>query len=133
MSKSRRSAFTLVEVLATLVLVAIVLPAAMRGISLALAIGSDTARRTEAIQLAESKLSELIATGEWQQDAELSGDFTETPSGDTLESTAFTWTATAEDWLDSTVKELTVRVMWEWRTHQKEVKLTTIVYTEEQE
>ena len=73
--------FTLVEALAALVLVAIVLPVAMRGVSLALTMASETTRRTEAMVLAEAKLAELLATGAWE-DGDLDGDFTETPSGD---------------------------------------------------
>src|SRR5688500_7535196 len=53
--------FTLAEVLATLVLVGLVLPAVMKGISLALAASDDARRRVEAVGLAENKLTELTA------------------------------------------------------------------------
>jgi prepilin-type N-terminal cleavage/methylation domain-containing protein len=129
--------FTLVEALATLVLVAIVLPITLRGITLALSMGSTSARRTEAIVLAESKLSELLATGAWQ-DSAMEGDFTTTPSGQSLTTekggrlTAYRWAATVEDWLDTTVKELTVRVTWEARGVERDVQLTTLVQAEEE-
>ena len=116
---------------------AIVLPVALRGITLALAMGSSTTRRTEATLLVQSKLAELVATGAWQ-DSDLEGDFSQTPSGETLTTsqdegtTTFSWAATAEDWLDQSVKELTVRVMWESRGAQSEVVLTTLVFTEGQ-
>jgi hypothetical protein len=126
-----------VEALATLVLVAIVLPVTLRGITLALSMGSTSARRTEAIILAESKLSEILATGAWQ-DSALEGDFTTTPSGQSLTTekdgriTAYRWTATVEDWLDTTVKELTVQVTWEARGITRHVELTTLVQAEEE-
>lgn len=128
--------FTLVEALATLVLFAIVLPVALQAISLALGMGSNTARRTEATLLAESKLAELLATEEWQ-DGDLEGDFSKTPSGDALETETagempvYRWSATSEDWLDISVKELTVRVVWTARGIDREVLLTTLVYTPE--
>jgi prepilin-type N-terminal cleavage/methylation domain-containing protein len=131
-----RCGFTLIEGLAALVLVAIVLPVAMRAISLALTMGSETARRTEATALAESKLSELLATGAWE-DGSLEGDFTETPSGDSYQTgsqdrnATFRWSATSEDWLDQSVKELTVRVTWNARGTDREVVLTTLVYVPE--
>ncbi len=129
--------FTLVEALATLVLVAIVLPVTLRGITLALSMGSTSARRTEAIVLAESKLAELLATSAWQ-DSVLEGDFTTTPSGESRMTekgeglTVYRWSATVEDWLDTTVKELTVRVTWEARGVTREVELTTLVQAEEE-
>jgi prepilin-type N-terminal cleavage/methylation domain-containing protein len=129
--------FTLVEALATLVLVAIVLPVTLRGITLALSMGSTSARRTEAIMLAESKLSELLATGAWEGSA-LEGDFTTSPSGESLTTekggriTTYRWAATVEDWLDTTVKELTVRIIWEARGVEQDVALTTLVNVEEE-
>lgn len=129
--------FTLVEVLATLLLVAIVLPAALRAITLSLAAGGNAARQRDATLLAESKLEELVATRAWQ-DSDLDGDFSRSPSGDVLESeetastASYRWVATVEDWLDSTVKELTVRIIWDSRGAEREVALTTLVFTEEE-
>ena len=50
----RQRAFTLVEVLATLVLVAIILPVAMKGISLAAATAGDAKRKMEAAALVQT-------------------------------------------------------------------------------
>ena len=49
-----RRGFTLVEILATLALVAIILPVAMSGISLALRVADESRRQTEATALAQS-------------------------------------------------------------------------------
>ena len=69
-----RRGFTFAEVLATLTMLAIALPAIMGGVSLATRAGSTARRRAEAGGLAESKLNELVATGQWQNGT-LSGDF----------------------------------------------------------
>ena len=130
--------FTLVEALAALVLVGIVLPVAMRGMSLALSMGSDTVRRTKAVLLAQSKMEELVATGAWE-DSALEGDFNETPSGESVVKegkggeTEYRWSATVEDWLDISVKQLTVHVTWGERDLEREVVLTTLIYSESED
>jgi prepilin-type N-terminal cleavage/methylation domain-containing protein len=64
-SRNQRKAFTLIEVLATLLLMAIVLPAVMQGVSIALASASNARQRTEAAQVAQSQLALLLATTQW--------------------------------------------------------------------
>ena len=118
---ARRRGLTLVEVLATIVMMAIVLPAAMQGISLCMATSVAARQRSEAAALAESKLAELVATGDWQFGGQ-SGDFGEAWPD-------YHWTAAAEDWpADPTMKQLDVRVTWTSRREEKEVVLTTLIY-----
>src|SRR5689334_555698 len=69
-----RPAFTLVEVLATVVLMGIVLPVAMRGISIALAAASNSRHVAEASALADSQLNQLVAEG-INNIGDSSGDF----------------------------------------------------------
>lgn len=118
---ARRRGMTLVEVLATIVMVGIVLPVAMEGVSYSLQ-ASDLARqRTEASALAEAKLNELIATGDWQFGG-MTGEFGE-PWPD------YRWGVSAADWqMDSTLKEVSVRVLWTRRGQERVVTLTTLVY-----
>jgi len=125
-----------VEVLATLVLIGIVLPVAMRGVSLAMFAGDTAADRKKATVLAESKMAELIATGEWQ-DTALEGDFATTASGEMMDEESvgeagYAWSATVEDWVDLSIKELTVRVTWTARDIEHEVSVTTLVHSEEE-
>ena len=116
----RRSAFTLVEVLVALVLVAIILPVAMRGVSLATAAAGESKRKLEAASLAERKLAELVATGEWQG-ANLSGDCgPERPD--------YRWTAQTDEWVDPSLRQLTVRIEWTARGRQRDIALTTLVH-----
>jgi type II secretory pathway pseudopilin PulG len=114
--------FTLVEILATFVLVAIILPVAMKGISLATTMASLSKERIEAATLAETKLAELLATGEWQN-GNLSGDFSpDWPK--------YRWSAEVQDWQETTLRQLDVRVEWESRGMKRDVQLTTLVYVE---
>src|SRR5690348_6677471 len=62
-----RQGFTLVEVLAALVILGIVLPVAMRGVSLSLAAASNAKHMNVAAQLADQKLNEVVLTSGWQQ------------------------------------------------------------------
>jgi prepilin-type N-terminal cleavage/methylation domain-containing protein len=138
---SRRRAFTLVEILATLVLLAIILPVAMSGISLALNVADESRRQTEAAALAETKMSEILATQQWQT-ASQAGDF----APDRPE---YRWVAQVADWQGATqgamlssmlsttqstaqsgtLKQLDVQVLWIHRNRERTVTLSTLVYT----
>ena len=134
--RRRRAGFTLVEALATLVLVAIVMPIAMQAISLATAMAGDASRRAIATSLAEAKIEELLATGDWQ-DSDLTGEFTETPSGAPYESAQvtdrFVWEAISEEWNDATMQQLTVIITWEHLGKERSVEMATLVAIEEEE
>lgn len=117
-----RRGVTLIEVLATIVLMGIVLPVAMRGVSLALSAASTARHRTEATSLAESKMGELLATGEWQYGG-TAGDFGQEWPG-------YEWSAETGQW-DSNVTDVTqllVRVTWTARGERQKVDLYTLVY-----
>lgn len=116
-----RAGFTLPEVLATLLLVAIVLPSVMQGISLATAAAGTARQRSEATALAESKLNELTATNQWQSGG-LSGDFGQ-------EWPAYTWQAEVQSWVEPSARQLHVHVTWYARGRNYDVTLSTLVYT----
>jgi len=117
----RRGGFTLVEILATLVLVAIILPVAMSGISLALGVADQSRRQTEAASLAQTKMAEIIAAQQWQT-ASLAGDF----APDWPE---YRWAAQVSDWQGTTVRQLDVEVLWNHGGTDQGVTLSTLVYT----
>jgi len=119
--RNGRPAFTLVEILATLVLVAIILPVAMSGISLALSVADESRRETEAASLAQNKMAEIIACELWQT-ASLAGDF----SPDRPE---YRWAALVADWQGTQLRQLDVQVSWNHRGKDRSVTLTTLVYT----
>jgi len=131
---ARRSTggFTLVEVLATIMLLAVVMPVAMEAVS----ISTDTARlarsKTEATALAESKLAELVTGNEWQSGV-LAGDF----GNDWPE---YRWSATAQTWASpysntygsdplNTINEIDLQVIWKPSgASERSVTLSTLVY-----
>ncbi len=115
--------FTLIEVLAALLLIAIVLPVVMKGVTLAGAAASDARRRTEAAGLAESKLNEIVATGQWQGAGALNGDFgTDWPD--------YRWEATVQPWAgdstSSSIQQIDLRVIWIARGHEDSLALSTL-------
>lgn len=114
--------FTLVEVLAALTLAAIILPVAMRGISLALSAADHAKRQAEAVNLAEAKLSELTVTGEWQS-ANLSGGFGE-------DNPEYTWAAEVSEFDTASLRRLDVRVFWKALGRDRVVTLNTLVRME---
>jgi prepilin-type N-terminal cleavage/methylation domain-containing protein len=69
-----RTGFTFVEILATVAIMAIVLPTVMAGISVALSASQSARRQAEASSLAHGKLSELVGNNQWQ-DMATEGDF----------------------------------------------------------
>ncbi len=119
--RHRRRAFTLIEVLAALALVAIILPVAMKGISLATTTAGLAKQRMEAASLAERKLAELLATGEWQN-GDLVGDFyPDWPD--------YRWSAEVRDWEGITLRQVDVRVEWTTRQKERSVTLSTVIYS----
>jgi prepilin-type N-terminal cleavage/methylation domain-containing protein len=116
-----RAAFTLVEVLATLALIGIVIPVSMRGVTLALNAASHAKHQAAAATLAESKLSEMVAQGDWSFGAG-SGDFgTDWPG--------YQWSCTtANPDPNVNVTEVNVTVTWTERGQQRDVSVATFVY-----
>src|SRR2546423_15101739 len=106
---------------ATLVNIAMVLPFEMQGISNAPNAASDSRRRVEAAALGESRLSEFIATLEWQNGGG-GGDFGE-------DWPEYRWTADGYDWSETNMKEIDFRVVWQGRPGlAKSIILTTLLY-----
>jgi len=125
---SRARGFTLIEVLAALILLAIVLPAAMRGVTLASAAASSAQKRTKASALASSKLQEIIATGQFENGGQ-SGDFSdEGPAyqGFRWEAQTSTWNQAgfnAQDLQSQTLQLLELRVTWRGRDGEQSTTL----------
>ncbi|HAI11052.1 MAG TPA: hypothetical protein DCM28_05065 [Phycisphaerales bacterium] len=120
----RCQAFTLIELLATLVLCAVVLPVALGAIGTGVQIGSVTRDKLIASELAQNKLREILASESW-----IDGD----ESGEFENQSRFTWESWSEDWQGSVVKLLHVQIKWTYRDAERSLQLDTLVYSEDEE
>jgi prepilin-type N-terminal cleavage/methylation domain-containing protein len=119
----RLRGFTFIELLATVVLIAIIMPVAMKSIGLCTRLGGLSRRQIEAASLAKTKMTDLIVTGDWQNGNQ-HGSFGDDWPG-------YEWKATLTNWTDSTVRQLDLTVFWESMGMQQTVMLSTLVYPEE--
>jgi prepilin-type N-terminal cleavage/methylation domain-containing protein len=118
--KSSR-AFTLVEVLAALVLIGVVLPVAMRGVSIAMQTAQHARHIAEAGELAQLKLQEFITL----RDVTLfntSGDFGENRK-------EYRWVSNAL-LRDGSSYDVTITVYFQERGREQAITLSTIIYPE---
>lgn len=114
----RPEGFTLVEVLAALLFMAIVIPVAMQGMSIASRAGILGERKAIAMRIAERVLDESLATGQLNQSSS---------TGSIVEgSTTYPWTLTSQSWSEDALTEVTVRVSFDVQGDTYDVSLTTI-------
>jgi hypothetical protein len=111
-----------VELLATVVLLGIIMPVAMRTIGLCTRLAGQSRKQMEAAALASIKLTELTASGDWVSGAR-SGEFTDWPG--------YRWTVDVLNWTESTVRQLDVTVHWQAQGLSRQFVLSTLVYPEE--
>ena len=120
-TKDPRRGFTLVEVLASLLLMAIVIPVAMEGMSVASRVGVLGQRKAAAMRVAERVLNELMIEEQTQQNSSsgTAGD------GDT----SYPWTMRVENWSEDAMQQMTVTVMFSVQGGTYEVSVTTLLPT----
>lgn len=121
----RLFAFTLIESLVALAMLAVILPIAMQGISLAISLSSQARQQAEAAGLARMKLDELVATGEWNSGTSMQGNF-----GDQWPN--YEWSAAVNSWQDGSLDELDVQVTWSARQRTQSIIMSTLVIPEAQ-
>lgn len=118
-----RSGFTLAEVLAALVFMAIVIPVALEGLSIASRAGEVAARKTEAALVAERILNENIVTTNWDQGIQNG------VVGQGLRE--FRWSLRNEPWNQdpnlTTLRLLSVEVTYTARGQEFNLQLNTLV------
>lgn len=116
---TRTRGFTLVELLAALLLMAIVIPVAMQGMSIATRAGVMGQRKAAAARVAERVLNDLIVTDQTAQT---------TASGTTMEGdTAYPWTAEAQAWPEDPMLEVTVTVTFMVQGNDYTVSASTLI------
>ena len=118
-------AFTFVELLAAMVFMAIVIPAAIQGLIIANRAGVVAAHKREAAQLADRLLTEIVVTDEWQT-TQRTGDF-----GD--EWPGYRWVVDDVAWEEDSMRLLTVEVFFEAQGQEYSVRLSTLVAEEQEE
>ena len=122
--RASRQGFTLVEVLATLLLLAITLPAVMNGISLATRTAGQAERRTEAAGLGRAQLNQIVASGTWQS-GNTTGNFGTDWPGYSWELTVAAW---PQDTTNAGLQELDLKVLWKEHNRDASVTLSTLAY-----
>jgi len=118
-NKRRTSAFTLVEVLAALLFMAIVIPVAVDALHVASLAGEVAARKAVATRIADRVLNENATASNWGQSAS---------EGTVIENGhEFRWTLRTEPWpTDSTLQLMTADVSFSAGTRSCSVQLNTL-------
>lgn len=122
-SRDSQTGFTLVEMLAAMLFMAIVIPVALQGLRIASRAGAVAARKGVAVQLADSKLNELIVTGQWHNSGQGGACGPQWPG--------YQWTVKNDVWGgDTTLNNLrliTVEVTYPVQGQNYNVQLSTVV------
>ena len=115
---NRAAGFTLVEVLAALLFLAIVIPTAVEALHIATLSGEVAARKSAAARVADRVLNESIVMTNWNSGAQ-SGTVNEGASD-------FRWTLTSQTWPQDAMQLLTVEVKYPAQGKDYSVKLSTL-------
>ena len=116
---SARRAFTLVEVLASLMLIALVVPVAMEAMAVASRAGELGRRKAAAMRVGERVLGELLAEGQLATGA-TSGVAQEGPF-------EYPWSVRLENWPEDALQQATVTVTFALRGTTQEIALSTLL------
>jgi type II secretory pathway pseudopilin PulG len=114
----RTAGFTLVEVLAALLFLAIVIPTAVQALHVATLTGEVAARKSVAARVADRVLNESIVMTNWTSGSQ-NGTVTEGPVD-------YRWTLTSQTWPQDTMQLLTVEVKYPAQGRDFSVKMSTL-------
>ncbi|MGA3284974.1 MAG: hypothetical protein ABSD57_11020 [Verrucomicrobiota bacterium] len=112
------SAFTLAEVLAAMLFLAIVIPAAVEAMHVASLAGEVAARKGVAARIADRVLNESLVMTNWNLGSQ-SGTVTEGAE-------EFRWTLSSQNWPVDTMQLLTAEVKYSAQGHDYSVRLSTL-------
>ena len=122
------AAFTLAEVLAALLFMAIVIPVAIEGMHIASRAGTVAERKGEAARVAQRLLTETLVTTNWNQTVQ-SGTLTEGRR-------QFTWTMHNDPWnqdpSQNVIRQLSVEVKFTAQNQDYAVRMSTLVDSSQQ-
>jgi len=114
----KRAAFTLAEVLAAMLFLAIVIPAAIEALHVASLAGEVAARKGAAARVADEVLNESLITTNWNQGTQ-SGTIAEGPLD-------YQWTLTSQSWPQAPMQMLTTKVTFQAQDKEYSVELSTL-------
>jgi len=117
-NSNRAAAFTLAEVLAALMFLAIVIPAAVEALHISSLAGELAARKGAAARVADSILNQSLITTNWNRGTQ-SGTVTEGHLD-------FRWTLSTENWQPDRMQVVTAEVKFSAKGHDYSVKLSTL-------
>jgi type II secretory pathway pseudopilin PulG len=115
---NRAAGFTLVEVLAALLFLAIVIPTAVEALHMATLSGEVAVRKSAAARVADRVLNESIVMTNWNSGTQ-SGTVTEGAED-------FRWTLTSQTWPQDSMQLLTAEVKYSAQGKDYSVKLSTL-------
>jgi Tfp pilus assembly protein PilV len=116
-NKKNAAGFTLAEVLAALLFLAIVIPAAVEALHVASLAGEVAARKGQAARVADRILSESLVTTNWSQ----------TQNGTVTEGAEeFRWKFTSQNWPRDLMQLVTTEVAFTAQGHDYSVKMSTL-------
>jgi hypothetical protein len=118
------AAFTLAEVLAAMLFLAIVIPAAVEALHVASLAGEVAARKGAAARIADRVLNESLVTTNWNNGVQ-SG----TASEGTLD---FHWTLSSQPWPQDAMQLLTAQVTYQAQGKDYSVELSTLANVQTQ-
>jgi type II secretory pathway pseudopilin PulG len=121
--KSKKHGFTLAEVLAALLFLAIVVPVAMEGLHIASLAGAVAQRKSQATRIAQRVINESLIMTNWNQSIQ---------SGTTIEGQReFRWTLRTDPWTQdpaqNVMRQLSAEVKFTAQNREYSVKLSTLV------
>lgn len=116
------AAFTLAEVMAAMLFLAIVIPTAVEALHVASLSGEVAARKTAAARVADRVLNESLVTTNWT-----GGIQSGTVSEGILD---FKWTLTSQAWPEDSMELLTAEVTYSAQGKDYTVKLSTLANTQ---
>jgi type II secretory pathway pseudopilin PulG len=118
-AKKRIAGFTLAEVLAALVFMAIVIPVAVEGLRIANLAGQVGQRKAVAARVADRVLNEMLVTGQvggLAQDGVIQENQQE-----------YRWRVNSEPWPEDTMLMVQVQVLFNVQGKEYDVRLSTLV------
>jgi hypothetical protein len=117
-NKNFCAAFTLAEVLAALLFMAIVIPVAIEALHVASLGGEVAARKGDAARIADRILNESLVSTNWNSGSQ---------NGTTTEGAEdFRWTLSSENWPADSMQLISAEVTFSAQGHDYSVKMSTL-------